>query len=212
MELKDLFSNGLKNARMKSFVSFPAALLFVLTIAVLALTLSKASASSLDSSAELVSLERKHYADAELKKVFSQVFSMSKGSDELQSSRAIAENLALFEVKAKERFAREGVSVELWFGEFDSSEERGILEKTLSQKKPARCAHCYSLAAHTLDWDGRPVRKSMELIFDRQISKSGMAHTLSSAEWVGKNIALGATFYSQGDGMAWVSVIREGFG
>ncbi|HLD62374.1 MAG TPA: hypothetical protein VI875_00740 [Candidatus Norongarragalinales archaeon] len=195
---------------MKAFVSFPAALLFVLVITVLALTLANASTSSLESSGELVSLERKHYADAEVKKVFSQVFELSAGSDERQSSEAIAENLARLDAIAKERFGQEGVGVELWFGEFDSFEEQRVLQETLSRKKPARCAHCYSFAEFTVDWDGKPVRKSIELVFGRKISKLGLAHTPSSAEWVGKNVAFGATFYSQG--MAWVSAMREGFG
>lgn len=197
---------------MKAFASFPVALLFVLTLAVLAAVQNNLSSHSVQTSTELLSLEKKHYADVSLKKAFFQVLSLSKGSDEKEISENTAQNLARLEDFSRGYFQKQEVQVELWFGEFDESQEKAVLQQTLENKRPVACSHCYSFKTMTVDWDKKPVFKSVELIFDRKISKAGLVHSPSSAEWVGRNIAFGATFYSSEEGIAWISVMKEGFG
>ncbi|MEM4254804.1 MAG: hypothetical protein QXR53_00545 [Candidatus Norongarragalinales archaeon] len=197
---------------MRAFFSFPAALFFVLAILALAAAHRALSSSAADASAAVLVLEQKHYADVTLKKVLSQVFSLSEGFDEKQSSENIAENLASLEGFAEGHYARQGVEVSLWFGAFDSFEEGRVLRETLSSGRPVRCSHCYALGEWTVDWEGRLARKSVELVFNRSVSKRGMVHTPSSSEWAGEEIAFGATFYNPRYKLAWVSVVREGFG
>ncbi|GEM_PF-4436534 len=196
----------------KAFATFPIALFFVLTLFALAIAQQNSLSAALYSSGEVLVLEKKHYSDVGLKKAFSQVFSLSEGFDERQSSENIAANLAAMEDFAESHFEKQGVQIVLWFGSLDSFEEKSVLRQTLSLGKPMLCSHCYSFKTMTVDWEGKPVHKSIELIFDRRISKNGFVHTPSSSEWVGEEIAFGATFFMPNGNTAWVSVMREGFG
>lgn len=196
---------------MRAFASFPAAVFFVLAILVLASIQRLAAAESHSSSSQALFLEGKYYSDVSFKKAFSQVLRLSPGLGEVQSSKNIASNLALMQEFAKGHFARKGVQAEFWFGELGEAEERRLLAEMLLLKKPLRCSHCYALDSMTVDWEGKPVFKSVELIFDREVSRLGFVHTPSSAEWVGKEILFGASFYWREGGLAWVSAARAGF-
>jgi len=199
-------------ACLKAFASIYIALFFSLTLVSIALLSSRSSSLSSSSVAYATVLEKKHYADLALKKVFSQVLKESGGVDEKQSSGSIAENLVSLEGFAKQYYSKQGFRTQFWFGAFDPAEEEWMLEETLRKGTPVSCSHCYPLGERTLDWEKKPVRKSVEFIFDRRISKLGFSHTLSSQEWIGQNIAFGATFYWPEKRMAWVVVLKEGFG
>lgn len=198
--------------KSKAFASFAIVLLACLSLLVLFAARGKADARESEGTRELIALEKKHYADLELKNAFSQALSLSPGLDEKQSSESIAESLARLQDYAQKRLAERGLHARLWFGSVGEREEKRILEETIARSKPVACAHCYVFSAMTVDWDGRPVRKSVELVFNRKISKNGFAHTPTSAEWLASDIAFGATFYWPEERMAWVTVMHEGFG
>ncbi|MFH1056252.1 MAG: hypothetical protein V1717_00420 [Candidatus Micrarchaeota archaeon] len=188
------------------------AFFLVLSIAALLYAHNQAVSSSFRHSDRVLVLEKKYYADLALKNAFSQVFSLSQGEGERQSSESIALNLGELEVFAEDYFAQQGILADLWFGEFDSFEEKRVLGETLSSRKPVACSHCFDFSAKTLDWDKKIVPKAIELVFDRRISKKGLAHTPSSQEWIGNEIAFGGTFYYPEKNFAWVTVLKEGFG
>jgi len=197
---------------LKAFVSFSIAFFLVLTLVALALAQNNAVASSSAYSSDVLLLEKKYYADLALKQAFSQTLSLSVGADERQVSENTAKNLEALEAFAEDYFAGQGVLADLWFGSIDFREEQEVLQETVSSKKPVACSHCFDFNAKTLDWNEKIVHKSIELIFERKVSRKGFSHTPSSAEWVGGEIAFGGTFYHPQSGLAWVSVVREGFG
>ena len=196
---------------MRGFLSFTLALLLVLIFLSL-LSAQKAAIASHDKAEEeALLLEKKYYADLELKQAFQQVFEQSGGSDELQSAQNIAANLEKLEFFAEKHFAEKGIIAEIWFGS-PLEGEQAILDQALSQRRPLRCIHCYEFSARTLDWDKKIIYKSTELVFNKRISKQGFVHTPTSEEWVLGNIVFGATFFIPEKNFAWVSIMPEGFG
>ncbi len=198
--------------KFKGFIAFALALFLSLSVFALALASAKLPPLFSQGSSEVISLEQSHYRDLTTKKAFEQVFTSSTGSDELESTRNIAASLAAFEDYGTRYFQEKGVKARFWFGSLADGEEKAILRNTLDSGSPSACKHCYGFHAVTLDWNRKPLLKSMEFIFNRTISKDGFVHTPSSVEWVGQNIAFGVTFYDERSHAAWISLMPEGFG
>ena len=197
---------------MRCFLSFALAFFFALTLLSLLVLRQNAFALQNEASADVLLLEKKYYADLELKEAFGQVFAKTGGAGEKQASERIAANLEALEEFTEKNYAGKGIIADVWFGSLSPGEEKEILEKTLSERKPSACRHCFDFSAKTLDWDKKTAHKSVELMFDGRISKLGFSHAPTSVEWVGGDVVFGATFFVPEKSFAWVSVMREGFG
>lgn len=198
--------------KFKGFIAFALALFLSLSVFALALASAKIPASLSSGSSEVISLEKSHYDGLTVKKAFGQVLALSAGSDELESTRSIAANLAAFEDYGEAYFREKGVKASFWFGSLAEGEENAILKSTLDSGVPSACSHCYGLHALTLDWNRKPVLKSTEFIFNRTVSKNGFVHAPTSAEWIGQDIVFGVTFYDERSHAAWLALLPEGFG
>jgi len=198
-------------AASRGIVSFALVLVFSALLAHVADTRIETAKESHFAKQAVFSLEKRYYADLEVKNAFRQALANAQGAGGEEKTVDAARKLALLEQFAEAEFAERGIQVDLWLGDAGAADFAELRKRMLAERRTLKPGGALDLSVHVLDWRGRPVPLAAALL----------AHDPASGKvLVARNTALvpeqpflmpvfGASIYF--DDVAAVAVIGEGF-
>ncbi len=131
-------------------------LVFASLVAHVAETRLETAAGVHSAKAVVLALEKRYYADLDVKNAFRQVLASAQGTGEEKIVDA-ARKLAALEEFAEKKYAEKGIQVDLWVGEAGKPIVSELKKKMLEEKTVSKPSGALDLSVHVLDWRGEPV-------------------------------------------------------
>ena len=165
---------------------------------------------------KILSLEKRYYEDLSLKEAVAQVLRSASGNSTREKMLDAAAKLEKLEQFAEAHYGQNGMMIDFWFGSLHEGEAQELAARMAEEKRPLKCGSCFDFSSRALDYDGNVVPKSVSVLFASQtggafVSKDGLSIAPFPEAAFG-NVFLGASVYMPDAGIAFVSLMPEGFG
>jgi hypothetical protein len=168
---------------------------------------------------DALALQKKNALELGVKLALRQAMRSATGSERETLARDAAAKIAALEAPLEEYCAARGAACDAWLGAASESEIARAIEKTRSERKPAKCTACFDLSAPALDSKNKPVALARALLDADAaaktitVSRNGAASMpLASAALAKPGAAcFGATIYFPENNAASVVMLSEGF-
>lgn len=196
---------------MKGLVSFAVVLVFAALLAHVTQTRLGAEKETYSAKSVAIALEKRYYADIDVKNAFRQVLASATGAGCEEKTADAARKLAMLEAFAEKAYGDKGVQIDLWLGEAGKTAVAELKKKMLGESAALKPPGALDFGVNVLDWRGEPV----------PIAASSLACDPASGKvFVSRNTALvpeqfflnpvfGISVYFQD--VAAVALIGEGF-
>ncbi len=203
----------------RGVISFLILLAFLFPLLQLAALENRAQRAADAASEDALFLQKKNALELDVKNALRQALWSAQGAEREALAGDAGLKLAALEPLVEEHCARRGAIADLWFGVASESEITAMLEKTRSQRAPAKCSNCFDLAAPALDSRGNPALLATALLDADALSKkivvsrNGLASLPLAAPLFAKSgtAGFGATLYFPERNASSVVMLSEGF-
>ena len=169
----------------------------------------------------IISLERQHGIELELKDAVKSVLSNPEGENREEMARNAAEKLAVLESFWEKKMSEEGVSADMWAGIADAYEIERLNDEMPILKRTMKCASCFDISEKSLSWKKEAVPRAMAFLDVKEIngrqlevSRRGVSFVpdvRSSFSSLQGNVVFGASLYFPEENSSMAILLPEGF-
>ncbi|MGC9113858.1 MAG: hypothetical protein ACP5IG_02075 [Candidatus Micrarchaeia archaeon] len=203
---------------MKAVISFALVIAMVVPLTAFAALQEKASSAAAQADYRVLLLEKRHYAEMELKESLKQVLESARGSSREERVADVAFKLAEWEWFEEKEFASRGISLDLWCGVATEQEISLLKNKVLEARHAVKPFFAHDFSELVVGWRGELVPAAMaflesDALGKARISRNGFSLVPEIAQVYGAaggRVFFGASLYFR-EGVAAVALAGEDF-
>ncbi|MCX6767713.1 MAG: hypothetical protein NTY90_03225 [Candidatus Micrarchaeota archaeon] len=139
---------------MKGLVSFAVVLVFAALLAHVTQTRLGAEKETYSAKSVAIALEKRYYADIDVKNAFRQVLASATGAGCEEKTADAARKLAMLEAFAEKAYGDKGVQIDLWLGEAGKTAVAELKKKMLGESAALKPPGALDFGVNVLDWPG----------------------------------------------------------
>lgn len=200
---------------MKGVISFLLVIAAIVPLASFAAMQEKAALSAGQSELQALALEKRHYAEMELRESFIQVLQSSQGTSREEKVVDVANKLSKWEAFVEKEFGDRGMLLDVWCGATTPSEISRLKKQILEKQTLFRPSLSHNLNEFVLGWQGQALPVSAAFLDSTiegvKVSRNGLsfAPDLATAySIVDGETSFGASLYLPGEKIAAIIEIK----
>ena len=200
----------------RGFISIALVLLFVFPLLRIASMENESLRTTASYRDRALLLERRYYAEMDFKEAARQALEAARGNSAEEKAIDAGRKLAALERFLEEKYAKEGVSLDMWAGVIAKEEVDSLRSRMLTEGRALKCELCLDVGAGVAAHDGAVVPLA-SVFLDASaapvVSRNGLYLSPSESARLGSApgiFAIGASIAAPG--IAGIALAPEGFG